>query len=1002
MPYLRRTNRFTNQQVRILIDSGASRNYCRKGVHPSGRIKLSSPARIQSIHNISETNYYYKIKVFGHNLIFYEIDDLEAGDLILGFDGLKALNAKFDFGEDKITFDRKLPYNERFNYTVNPNINNNFKNELKSVIDQCIVNTNLPFNTQVEATVRTVNETPVWAKTYPYPFNVSDFVKKEINNLLSKGIIRPSNSPYNAPILVVDKKGFDENGQRKKRLVFDYKKLNANTIADKYPIPVISIVLSNLGKAKYFSTVDLESGYHQIKIQEQDCEKTAFSINNSKFEFVRMPFGLKNAPSIFQRALDDIMKDFIGKFVHVYIDDILIYSQTEEEHFNHIKLVLNKLKEANMAISSEKSKFFEKEVEFLGHIISNGQIRMDPEKIRSIKEYVEPTNLKALRGFLGLMSHYRKFIQNYAKIAKPLTEMLRNNPAKKNESSRVKITFDHVAKETFEELKNLISEQLELFQPDFNKPFELTTDASNKAIGGVLSQDGRPVTFISRTLSTTEENYATNEKEMLAIVWALHNLRNYLYGKPDTIVYTDHQPLTFATSDKNPNTKLKRWKAFIEECGVTLRYKPGKENVVADALSRQHCYNIDTDANTMHSRESSSEIEIERINAPINSFQYQFHLIKSDQNYHKFENITCKRRKNTIQFTNLDYLEQKLVETFHQTNLNVIHSDLQTLNEITPLITNKFAKYKIKHSDKLLIDLTEIEEIEELIALTHKRAHRNWRENMNQILLSHYFEDMTKKTKQFALNCQICHTCKYDRRPQLELIGKTPIPTAIGQILHMDVFFINKEKFVTCVDSYSKFLIIKQIGNVLDAVREILNIYPNCMTIMTDNDPMFLSHQVNNYLERKKIEHLKTAVNHSTTNGQVERTHSTLTEIIRCLIKEKNLETHEAIFEAVKEYNHTIHSVIKNKPSEVFQNPNQFDLHEVLKQNQENVLRVINKNRKLKEIKVNDAAYTKNNRRNKLEDRFRQIKIKEVHGHIVKADKNKVYHKDNIKCVPQL
>lgn len=198
-----------------------------------------------------------------------------------------------------------------------------------------------------------------------------------------------------------------------------------------------------------------------------------------------------------------------------------------------------------------------------------------------------------------------------------------------------------------------------------------------------------------------------------------------------------------------------------------------------------------------------------------------------------------------------------------------------------------------------------------------------------------------------------------------------------------------------------KFLIIKQIGNVLNAVREILNIYPNCISIMTDNDPMFLSHEVNNYLERQKIEHLKTAVNHSTTNGQVERTHSTLTEIIRCLIKEKNLETHEAIFEAAREYNQTIHSVIKLKPFEVFQNPNQFDLHEVLKQQQENVLRVINKNRKLKEIEINDAVYTKNNRRNKLEDRFRQIKVKEISGHIVKAEKNKVYHKDNIKCIPK-
>lgn len=625
---------------------------------------------------------------------------------------------------------------------------------------------------------------------------------------------------------------------------------------------------------------------------------------------------------------------------------------------------------------------------------------MNPKKIKVIKEFTEPTNLKALRGFLGLTSYYRKFIKGYADIAKPLTELLRNNSAKKNESSRVKITLDQIGKATFDKLKDLISEQMELFQPDFNKKFELTTDASNIAIGGVLTQDGKPITFISRTLSKAEENYATNEREMLAIVWALQNLRNYLYGKTDTIVYTDHQPLTFATSEKNPNAKIKRWKAFIEECGVTLKYKPGKENIVADALSRQYCNNIDNDSNTVHSRDSSDEISrIQRINAP--GSQNQYHITRGENNNHTFVNITNKRRKNEIQFSTLEYLEQTLLTTLHEKNLNVIYSDLETLNYISPLLNSKFGNYKIKFTNIRLTDLIDIEDIEEVIAVTHKRAHRNWKENMKQILLTYYFEDMTKKLKKYALNCKICNTCKYDRRPQLELVGKTPIPTAMGQILHLDIFFMNKEKYVSCVDSYSKYLIIKHLGNVLNSVREILNIYPNCSTIMTDNDPMFLSFEIKNYLERRNIDHIKTAVNHSLTNGQVERTHSTLTEIVRCLIKEKSFEANEAIFEAVNEYNLTIHSVIKVKPLDVFRNPDAHNLQELLIKNQENVLKVHNKNRKTKDIKVNDEVYTKNNRRNKLEDRYRKIKVKEIQGHTVKTTDNKVHHKDNIKCTAQ-
>lgn len=206
----------------------------------------------------------------------------------------------------------------------------------------------LPYNTQVKATIRTSTNDAIYSKSYPYPMGVADFVNEEIKNLLKDKIIRPSRSPYNSPIWVVDKKGIDKDGNRKKRLVIDFQKLNAVTIDDKYPIPNISVILSNLGEAKYFTTLDLKSGFHQIELLEGDREKTAFSINNGKYEFCRLPFGLKNAPSIFQRAIDDVLRDQIGKSCQVYIDDVIIYSKTEKEHINHIDWVLHKLLEANM------------------------------------------------------------------------------------------------------------------------------------------------------------------------------------------------------------------------------------------------------------------------------------------------------------------------------------------------------------------------------------------------------------------------------------------------------------------------------------------------------------------------------------------------------------------------------------------------------------------------------------------------------------------------------
>ena len=188
---------------------------------------------------------------------------------------------------------------------------------------------------------------------------MTDFVNGEIENLLASGVIRPSRSPYNHPIWVVDKKGCDANGNRNKRLVIDFRKLNDKTIDDKYPIPDISRILSNLRKAKYFTTLDLKSGFHQLTLAERDREKTAFSVNNGKYEFCRLAFGLKNAPSIFQRAIDDVLREFIGKFLQVYIDDVLIYSESEEEHVKHIDWVLDKLISANMRLSRDKFKFFQ-------------------------------------------------------------------------------------------------------------------------------------------------------------------------------------------------------------------------------------------------------------------------------------------------------------------------------------------------------------------------------------------------------------------------------------------------------------------------------------------------------------------------------------------------------------------------------------------------------------------------------------------------------------------
>ncbi|XP_054745735.1 basic-leucine zipper transcription factor A-like [Anastrepha obliqua] len=271
-----------------------------------------------------------------------------------------------------------------------------------------------------------------------------------------------------------------------------------------------------------------------------------------------------------------------------------------------------------MKISSEKSKFYQREVEFLGYIVAKNIIKTDPRKVEAIQNYPIPKTLRQLRGFLGLTGYYRKFIHNYAVVAKPLTKHLQGENGKISQylSKKKIVSLDQDVVAACDKLKNLLAQQVELTQPDYNKKFVLTTDASNVALGAVLSQEGKPIVFISKTLNSTEFNYATNEKELFAIVWALKALRNYLYGVSDLEIHTDHQPLSFAISERNPNIKIKRWRSFIEEFSPKIIYKPGATNVVADALSRQmlnnltnskeHSESSDSLADTQHSAESKT------------------------------------------------------------------------------------------------------------------------------------------------------------------------------------------------------------------------------------------------------------------------------------------------------------------------------------------------------------------------------------------------------------
>lgn len=315
--------------------------------------------------------------------------------------------------------------------------------------------------------------------------------------MLEQGIITESNSPYNSPLWIVPKKK-DASGQPKWRIVIDYRKLNEVTVSDKFPIPNIEGILDKLGKSQYFSTLDLAKGFHQILVKPEDRKKTAFSTPLGHFEYVRMPFGLKNAPSTFQRLMNSILREFINKICVVYMDDILVFSTSLEEHISNLKIIFGTLKKSGLKLQIDKCNFLNKETEYLGHILTPQGVKPNPEKITVIQNLKLPTTQKQIKSFLGITGFYRKFIKDYAKIALPILKYSKKN-TKVNAHDP-----NYIA--SFEKLKSLITDYPILKYPNFNRRFKLITDASNFALGAVLTQDGHPVCYASRTLNDHEKN----------------------------------------------------------------------------------------------------------------------------------------------------------------------------------------------------------------------------------------------------------------------------------------------------------------------------------------------------------------------------------------------------------------------------------------------------------------------------------------------------------------
>ncbi|KAL0364744.1 UNVERIFIED_CONTAM: Retrovirus-related Pol polyprotein from transposon.6 [Sesamum angustifolium] len=369
-------------------------------------------------------------------------------------------------------------------------------------------------------------------------------LRKQLDGLLEAGLVQPSKAPYGSPVL------FQRKQDGSMRMCVDYRALNKVTIKNKYPIPNAIDLFDKLTKAKYYTKIDLRSGYWQVRVARGDEPKTTCVTRYGSFEFLVMPFGLTNAPATFCNLMNDVLYEYLDRFVVVYLDDIVIYSETLNEHVKHLRAVFQKLREYELYAKKEKCEFCCEKITFLGHVISQGQIQMDRKKTVH---------------------------QGYSKIVNPLTDLLRKDQ---------KWEWTVACEDAFRMLKQAISSQPVLKLPQFDRPFEVQVDASDRALGGVLVQDKHPVAFESRKLKDAELRYSTHEKEMTAVVHCLEAWRHYLLGTKFTVV-TDNVANTYFKTQRKLSPKQARWQEFLGEFDFEWVHRPGKHNDVADALSRK-------------------------------------------------------------------------------------------------------------------------------------------------------------------------------------------------------------------------------------------------------------------------------------------------------------------------------------------------------------------------------------------------------------------------------
>lgn len=779
--------------------------------------------------------------------------------------------------------------------------------------------------------IRLKDDEPVYNKQYRLPHVHKEEINRQVQTFIDNGLVEPSTSSFNSPVLIVPKK---QKG--KWRMCIDYRSVNKKVIQDRFPLPRIDDILDSLGRARFFSVLDLFQGFHQIPLDEQSKDITSFSTDKGSFRWKVLPFGLNIAPNSFTRMMSIAFSGLSPMQCFVYMDDLIVIGTTEKHHLENLKAVFNACRKYNLKLNPHKCSFFRPEVTYIGHKCTQNGVLPDDSKLDTVKNYPRPIDKDSVKRFVAFANYYRKFIHHFATIAKPLNALTRKKSIFK---------WTENCENSFVTLKNALISPPILQYPDFTRQFIITVDASKHGTGAILSQmhgdDDLPISYASKSFTSGEANKPTIEQELIAIHFAIKHYRPYLYGT-QFLVKSDHRPLIYLFGLKDPSSKLTRIRLDLEEYDFFVEHIKGKDNVGADALSRMHIddlkkLNVDTknvlamtrsmtkensnkDSNNVNDKQMNDTNESKlNVYDELGSYSYNKTprlklLISKDDQHFKLMLVKNKKKLMNVDIKPPDFSEYSFRRIF---SMLEAQAEIQSFNKIhihnndklfTYVTAEKFKVWGNKILKRLTIILTapvvQITAEDDKLAILKKfhddpleGGHCGQRRLYAKIRSRYYWKQMLNTIRMYVRKCHHCQVNKsyIGTKEELEL---TPTPQKQFDIVTIDTIGplptteTGNRYAVTLICNLTKYLVTAAVTNkdsktISKAIFDsFISIYGPMRQALTDRGTEYKNQTLEELCQMLQIDLRHSTAHHHETVGTVERNHRTLNEYLRSYLNE--------------------------------------------------------------------------------------------------------------------